>query len=189
MTPADQRQFPPLAITLRNGTPVVIRPLAETDGAALAQFYAGIPPEDVLFYCPHPLTREYAFKNAAQAASPTEVVLVMETTGGTIGGYAWYRWSADAAVSCFGICVARSCQGAGAGQQLISRLLAVARKVGPPVMSLTVQKKNPKGVELYAKMGFRVIREQFRAADGEPEFHMELRVREFADGSGPVTHG
>ena len=177
MTPADQSQFPPQTITLRNGTPAVIRLLAETDGAALAQFYAGIPTEDVLFYCPHPLTSEYAFKNAARAASPTEVVLVLETTGGSLGGYAWYRWPADADASCFGICVARSCQGAGAGQQLMSRLLEVARKVGPPVMSLTVQKKNPKGVELYAKMGFRVIREQLRAADGEPEYYMEFAVR------------
>ena len=176
MTPSDQRQFPPLAITLRNRTPAVIRPLAETDGAALAQFYGGIPPEDVLFYCPHPLTSEYAFKNAAQAGSPTEVVLVLETTGGGIGGYAWYRWPAGAATSGFGICIARSCQGAGGGQQLMARLLEIARTVGPPVMSLTVQKKNPKGVELYAKMGFCVIREQLRVADSEPEYYMERRV-------------
>ena len=173
MTPSDQRQFPPLAITLRNRTPAVIRPLAETDGAALAQFYAGIPPEDVLFYCPHPLTSEYAFKNAAQAGSPTEVVLVLETTDGGIGGYAWYRWSAGADTSGFGICIARPFQGAGAGQQLLSRLLEISRTVGPPVMSLTVQKKNPKGVELYTKMGFRIIREQVRAGDGEPEYYME----------------
>ncbi len=175
MTPSDQRQFPPLAITLRNGTPAVIRPLAETDGAALAQFYAGIPASDVLFYCPHPLDREHALKNAANAGSPTEVVLVLETTGGGIGGYAWYRWEAGAQTSGFGICIAHSLQGAGAGKQLMSRLLEVAQTVGPPVMSLTVQKKNPKGVELYTKMGFSVIREQLRASDSEPEYYMECR--------------
>ena len=180
MTPLNQNQYPPLAIILRNGTPAVIRPLAETDGAALAQFYAGIPPEDELFYCPHPLTSEYAFKNAGQAASPTEVVLVLTTAGMSIGGYAWYRWVAGADVSGFGICVARSCQGAGAGPQLMARLLEIARVVGPPVMSLTVQKKNSRGVELYAKMGFRVIREQLRAADSEPEYYMQRSVREVA---------
>ena len=177
MTPADQQRFPPLAITLRNGTPAVIRPLAETDGEALARFYAGIPAEDVLFYCPHPLTREHALKNAAQAASPTQVVLVLEPSGGGIGGYAWYRWEAGALASGFGICIARAFQGAGAGQQLMSRLLEIALTVGPPVMSLTVQKRNPKGVELYTKMGFRVIREQLRAGDNEPEYYMERRVR------------
>ena len=181
MTPADQRRFPPLAITLRNGTPAVIRPLAATDGAALAAFYAGIPPADVFFYCPHPLTQEYAFKNAAQAFSPTEVVLVLETSKGGIGGYAWYRWKAGVPASGFGICIARTLQGRGAGQQLMARLLEIALTVGPPVMSLTVQKKNPKGVELYAKMGFRVIREQVRAADGEPEYYMERPMREGAE--------
>ena len=175
MTPADQQRFPPLAITLRNGTPAVIRPLAKTDGAGLAKFYAGIPAEDVLFYCPHPLTQEYAFKNAAQAASPTEVVLVLETSGDSISGYAWYRWTEGACASGFGICIARPLQGAGAGKQLMSRLQEIALTVGPPVMSLTVQRKNPKGVELYIKMGFRIIREQLRAADGEPEYYMERR--------------
>jgi len=177
MTPADQQRFPPLAITLRNSTPAVIRPLAETDGNGLAKFYAGIPAEDVLFYCPHPLTQEYAFKNAAQAASSTEVVLVLETSGDSIGGYAWYRWKVGDVASGFGICIARAFQGAGAGQQLMARLLDVALMVGPSVMSLTVQKKNPKGVELYTKMGFRVIREQLRASDNEPEYYMERRVR------------
>ena len=124
MTPADQRRFPPLAITLRNGTPAVIRPLAAT---------------------------------------------------------AWYRWKAGVPASGFGICIARTLQGRGAGQQLMARLLEIALTVGPPVMSLTVQKKNPKGVELYAKMGFRVIREQVRAADGEPEYYMERPMREGAE--------
>lgn len=177
MTPADQHCFPSLTTTLRTGTPAVIRPLAETDGEALAKFYADIPAADVVFYCPHPLTREHALKNAAQAASPTEVVLVLEPPGGGIGGYAWYRWTVGDVASGFGICIARQFQGAGAGQQLMSRLLEVARTVGPPVMSLTVQKKNPKGVELYTKMGFRVIREQLRASDNEPEYYMERRVR------------
>ena len=181
MTPADQQSFPPVAITLRTGAPAKIRLLAETDGAALGAFYAGIPAEDELFYCPHPLTQEYACKNAAEAASPTKVVLVLETFGGTIGGYAWYRWTADAPTSEFGICIARPVQGAGAGKQLMARLLKIALTIGPPVMSLTVQKKNPNGVELYAKMGFRIVREQLRASDGEPEYYMER------DGSKPTA--
>lgn len=178
MTPADQQRFPPVVITLRTGAPAKIRLLAETDGDALAAFYAGIPAADELFYCPHPLTREYACKNAAEAASPTKVVLVLETPGGVIGGYAWYRWTAGAPTSGFGICIARAFQGAGAGKQLMARLLEIARTVGPLVMSLTVQKKNPKGIELYAKMGFRIIREQLRASDGEPEYYMERQASE-----------
>ena len=180
MTPADQHRFPRLAVTLRNGTPAVIRPLAESDGAALAAFYAGIHPEDAFFYGPHPLTREYAVRNATNAGSPVEVVLVLEPPGGGIGGYAWYRWTEGEASSLFGICIARPFQGAGAGRQLLARLLEIARTVGPPVMQLTVQKKNPKAVELYTKMGFRIVRDQLRKEDGEPEYYMECQVRQIA---------
>ena len=177
MTPADRERFPPQAALLRNGLAVVIRLLAKTDGEALAGFYAGIPAEDAFFYCPHPLTRECAFENSARADSPVEVVLVLESPGSGIGGYAWYRWKQEDIISGFGICIARPLQGAGAGQQLVSRLLEIAGTVGPPAMSLTVQKKNPKGVELYVRTGFRIIREQSRARDGEPEFYMERPVR------------
>ena len=178
MTPADQQRFPPLAIPLRNGPPAVIRPLAEADGAALADFYAGIPAADAFFYGPHPLTREFALRNAAQAGSATEVVLVLEIPDGGIGGYAWYRWQATGeACSLVGICLARACQGAGAGQQLLARLNVIARTVGPPVMRLTVQQSNPKAIELYRKLGFQIIREQLRKDDGEPEYCMERVCR------------
>ena len=176
MTPADQERFPALPVTLRNGTPAMIRPLRETDGEALAAFYAGIPEGDAYYYCPHPLTREYALRNAANAGSPTEVVLVLEVSGCWISGYAWYRWAEGANASTFGICVARPFQGTGAARQLIARLKEIAPTVGPPVMSLTVQKINPRAVELYKSMGFQIVRDQLRAADGCPEYYMELKV-------------
>jgi ribosomal protein S18 acetylase RimI-like enzyme len=44
-------------------------------------------------------------------------------------------------------------------------------------MGLTVQKANPRGMALYQKMGFGVVREQVRPSDGEPEFYMERRFR------------
>jgi ribosomal protein S18 acetylase RimI-like enzyme len=59
----------------------------------------------------------------------------------------------------------------------VDRLLEAARIHGPPVMSLTVQKANKRAVALYRKTGFRIVREQQRATDGEPEYCMELNVR------------
>lgn len=161
-----------MEVTLRNGVRAIIRPLAKTDGEALAAFYAGIPKEDEFVYCPHPLTREYALRNAAEAGGPTRVTLVLDVAG-KIGGYAWHRWEAGAATSTFGICIARAFQGTGAGRQLMKQLLAIP--AGPPVISLTVQKRNPKAAELYQSMGFRIVAEQLRKEDGEPEFYMELK--------------
>ncbi len=184
MTPDNMQIFHAITLMLKNGGEAVIRPLTRDDGEALAAFYAGVPCEDIRFYCPHPLDREHALRNAANAESPLEVVLVLETPAQPIAGYAWYRWgNADADESGFGICVSSACQGSGAGKALMTRLLEIAREIGPPVMTLTVQQANARGVALYRQMGFRIIREQTRAASPqygfgeEPEYAMALRVR------------
>lgn len=184
MLPETMERFPVIRVTLKNGTEAAIRPLLPEDAEALAEFYAGVPMEDIRFYCPHPLDRAHALSNAANALSPLEVVLVLETPPGRIAGYAWYRWKEPgAARSTFGICVGRSAQGTGAGRALMARLLEMAAEVGPRVMCLTVQKANARAVALYQSMGFRIVREQMRGpmAEGtfppEPEYAMEQVVK------------
>jgi len=181
MTPETQTHYPLLPVTLKNGAQSVIRFLSVDDGEALAAFYAGVPGEALRFYFPHALDREHALQNAARADSPLEVVLVLDTGEG-IGGYAWYRWEEDGAEkSCFGICIAPRYQEVGAGTALMTRLLEIAKSVGPPVMCLTVQLANVRALKLYTRMGFRPIREQMRDASNgfspEPEYYMEMRVR------------
>ena len=177
-------RFPSQCVTLKDGREALIRPLAAKDGEALGDFYEAVPPEDFQFYCPHALTRAKAREKAESAMAPRQVVLVLEAGDRIIGGYAWYRWqSDDAPTSVFGICLRRDFQGTGAGRAIMARLLQIAREVGPPVMSLTVQKTNVRGIELYKQMGFEIIREQIRPAkpefglEPEPEYYMELRVR------------
>ena len=96
MQVTDQKRFPPVSATLRNGESAMIRPLAPEDGEALGDFYEVIPRADIRFYCPHPLTRGRARENAAHALRATEVVMVAETGARAIGGYAWCRWPAGA---------------------------------------------------------------------------------------------
>lgn len=177
-------QFPPLAVTLRDGASAMVRSLAVGDGDALADFYSHVPRGDLRFYFPHPLDREHALAIAAQANSPLRVTLVLELPDGRIGGYAWYRWaSPEAERSEFGICIASGCKGAGAGRLLMTHLIALARHFGPSVMGLTVQLANPLAVALYQRMGFTIVREQMvkhhpslQMAD-ELEYAMELRLR------------
>lgn len=184
MTPEDRNRFPSQTVTLADGRVVAIRTLAAGDGPALADFYAAVPLADIRFYCPYPLTREQAFRNAAQADSPLAVVLVMETADGAIGGYAWCRWPGpDAEESVFGICIRPDFRRQGAGRVLMTRLLEIAGAVGPPVMALTVQLANRAAVALYRRMGFAVVREQMRehrpeyGFPPEPEYVMERTVR------------
>lgn len=185
MTPEIQAQFPAIVAILKGGSTAIIRPLLPADGKALAAFYANVPEEDIRFYCPHPLDREHALRNAAKADSPFEVVLVLETPEKAIGGYAWYRWANEhSEKSTFGICISRPYQRLGAGRALMTRLLEIAKAAGPPVISLTVQLANPRAVKLYQDMGFHVVREQLRKGNpavgwaDEPEYYMELLIRE-----------
>ncbi|NLC57971.1 MAG: GNAT family N-acetyltransferase [Armatimonadetes bacterium] len=184
MTPETMQQFPAITTVLKDGTQAIIRPLMPEDGEALGDLYESMPREDVRFYFPHQLDRAHALANAAKAFSPLEVVLVLETPAQRVAGYAWYRWTEeDASRSVFGICIGRACQGRGAGRALMTRLAQIAEKVGPPVMTLTVQEANPRAVALYQSMGFSIVRAQIRQEmEGhgfppEPEYLMERRVR------------
>jgi len=175
MKPADRKTFGPVVVTLKDGRKATVRPLLGTDGDALAAFYASVPPGDYRFYCPHPLDREHALANAAKADSPFEIVLVAEGTKKEIGGYAWLRWDNEKADrSTFGICVRQAYQGSGVGRALATRLFAVGRKLAPPVIQLTVQKANQRGVSLYTSLGFKVVREQIRPAGFQPGLAAEL---------------
>lgn len=176
MTPAEQTLFPPVTVLCKDGRPVTLRPLQPTDGPALGDFYESIPPADIFYYCPHPLTRDRALQNAAQALSPTEVVLVIDPGNGRIGGYAWFRWPPGATVAGFGICLSSAFKGQGLGEALIRRLKEIARRIGPGTLELTVQKKNSGAVALYHKMGFEIVREQLRQPDNEPEYFMALKM-------------
>lgn len=182
MTQKDQNRFPASNVVLKNGVHAVIRLLCADDEKALGDFYESVPPEDYRFYRCHPLTRELARAMTGTAFSPNSVVLVLVTGDGVIGGYNWYQWQDGSGKSLFGICIKRDFQNTGAGAALMMRLLEIAGKVGPPVMSLTVQKANPRAIRLYRKMGFHVVREQMREGNeffpGEPEYYMERETKE-----------
>ena len=178
MREQDLLRFPRTEVALRDGRKVTIRALAPDDAEALADFYESIPEEDHRFYCPHALTREKAAAKATEALSPCFICMLAETQDRQIAGYAWFRWQDEnSRSSTLGVCIRRDSQGMGAGTALLSRLLEIAQTVGPPVMSLTVQKANSRGVGLYRKMGLRVVREQLRKGDSEPEYYMERKVR------------
>lgn len=181
MSPADQQRFPPLPTTLADGRRVVVRFLGPEDGPSLGDMYEGLPPKALRHYGPHPLDREHGLRNAAKWDHPYEVVVVLETTEGEIGGYAWYRWrDAEAEASGFGICVREDYWHCGAGRALMNRVLEVADAgVGPRLMKLTCQHANEGAVALYLKLGFEVVQEGLcgdrRGFPAEPQYWMERR--------------
>ncbi len=171
----DSETFKPVEASLKNNIKVVVRPLGPEDGPALGDFYEAVPKEDFHYYCPHPLTREKAMEKAGHSQQPNLVCLVIEMDQGEIGGYAWYRWkSPEAERSGFGMCIRRNFQNLGVGKALLGHILEIAARRGPAIITLTVQKSNPRAVALYKKMGFQIVRDQVRN-DREPEFYMEWK--------------
>jgi len=184
MTPEQLTEYPAVPVTLRNGCSALIRPLAPDDAEALVEFYAVMPREDLRFYYPHHPDRDSVLRYMAEVHSPLNVSLVLAQPDGRLGGLAFYRWSApEAERSTFGICIAREYQGCGAGRLLMTHLLDIARHLGPPVMTLTVQQANTRAVALYQSFGFTIVREQILSRDpslgfaDEPEYAMERPVR------------
>ena len=177
----------PRNITLTDGRRMVIRPLAVTDGEALASFYADIPPEDGIYYLPPSgRTRNMALRYAAEADASADVVLVLADDSGTVHGEAWYRYKGEQRErATFGICVLRTAQGCGAGRALMGRLLEIADESGPAVIELTVQTENERARRLYERMGFEIVKKQMREeredAPPMPEYAMERRRKHNAD--------
>lgn len=188
MRPVDRERYGPAAGVLKDGRSVMLRWLVGADVVRLGDFYEAVPREDYRFYRCQPLGRALAREVAGKADHGQHVYLVAEEAGGAIVGYAWYAWEtaetadvAEAEQSVFGLCLRRSHQGAGLGRALMGRLLEVARELGPPVMTLTVQLANPRAVALYRQMGFQIVRQQMRNEmlefASEPEYFMERKVR------------
>lgn len=183
MLPVDAARFAPVEVLLKDRRPVTLRLLALDDEVRLGDFYQTVPREDYRFYRCQPLTRQLAREVLGKSQGSTDVVLAAtDPDGGAIVGYAWFAWEgAQAATSVFGLCLRRSHQSAGLGRTLMARLLEIARHVGPPLMTLTVQLANPRAVFLYQQMGFQIIRQQMRRQTtdfaSEPEYYMERPVR------------
>ncbi|TFG65520.1 MAG: GNAT family N-acetyltransferase [Anaerolineales bacterium] len=182
MLKKDCDRFTETNIKLKNGNHVALRFLAVEDEEAFGDFYVSIERSAYRFYCPHPLTRENARLRVDAALSPTVVGIVAINAMQHIVAFASFQWHvSDSGPGFFGICIQKQYRGLGLGKALMERIAEIAKEVGPPVMSLTVQKANPRAVVLYQKMGFRIIREQMRNQveefPPEAEYYMERVVR------------
>jgi ribosomal protein S18 acetylase RimI-like enzyme len=182
MQKCDQDLFPAVSVTLRDDRIVTLRFLTPGDAEAFGNFYLSIERAAYRFYCPHPLTRENARQRTTATLSPTVVGVVAEDEAQHIIAYASFQWDvSEDKPSFFGICIEKHYRGLGLGEILMQRIAEIAENIGPPVMSLTVQKANPGAVALYRKMGFRVVREQMRGQveefPPEPEYYMERHVQ------------
>lgn len=176
----------PETAVLRDGRPLTVRRIDQGDGEAMAAFYAAVPMSDFRFYCPHALTREAAFAQAARADEPEFLCAVGVGSAGEIAGYAWIQWDPAGDAGSFGMCVQPGWQGCGAGRRIAAWVMAAAEAragtaAGPTRVRLTVQLANARAAALYRSLGFAVVEERMRGAcrgfPPEPEYAMEAVLR------------
>jgi GNAT superfamily N-acetyltransferase len=163
---------------LRDGRPVTMRPLQETDVEPLATFFLGLSAETRRRYAPHPFDRTTAQElcRAAGHDGCTRFVVVLESESErpAIIGYliltptpsqtdlerhdGHLRAEASAGIA---PAVADAYQNQGVGSLLGRHVIACARDMGLRQLFLTggVRSFNESAIHYYEKLGFRRVGE------------------------------
>jgi RimJ/RimL family protein N-acetyltransferase len=161
---------------------IIVRRLAATDAAALADFYNGLSAASKRTFRPIEVTTtvevcaEIAACNAA--TPPTKYDLVAVRDGAIIG---WcFLWGLNhddpAKEPIFGLAVADAYHGQGLGTALTARVMAWAQAHDLTGVILTVVTDNAVAQQLYEKQGFVRYGEPFTGEDG---LHYDRMRRRF----------
>ncbi|MEN9933701.1 MAG: hypothetical protein RLZZ387_280 [Chloroflexota bacterium] len=144
--------------TLRDGRSVTIRPIAETDGAALLAFGRALPEDDWKYLeddlqRPEIITR---LVNAYLAENWRQLVAV--TDDGDIVGYAAVRrlpgWSSH--VGDIQLIVSDCWRRSGLGTALAESIFESARDLGVAKVIIEVMERQRSGVAIFERLGFRI---------------------------------
>jgi diamine N-acetyltransferase len=164
--------------TLRDGTPVTIRPLQPGDSEPLGDFFVGLSAETRRRYGPHPFDHATAAQLCSSiGADPRTrfiVVLEQEPAQPVIIGYLILTPGASETerqrnagyldgMRCAAIApaVADAYQGQGVGQLITRHVIACAKAMGLQRIYLQggVRAFNESGIAFYERLGFRRVGE------------------------------
>lgn len=147
--------------TLKNGEPVVIRPIRAEDEPAMVEFHKGLSERSVYFryFQILNLTQRTAHERLTRICFidyAREMALVAERGNGEIlgvGRLSRLHGSNDAE---FAVLVADSWQGQGLGLQLLERLIEIARSEGLSYVAGQIHPENRGMIALARRAGFRI---------------------------------
>jgi ribosomal protein S18 acetylase RimI-like enzyme len=153
-----QRIEAPAAKKLRDGRCVTVRPLGETDGAALLEFGQTLPVDDWQYleddlHRPEIITR---LVNAHLAENWRQLVAV--THEDEIVGYAAVRrlpgWSSH--VGAIQVLVSHRWRRSGMGTALAEAIFDSARDLGVSKVIVEVMERQRAGVAIFERLGFHI---------------------------------
>jgi len=182
-------------VTMADGTPVRLRPLARSDAAMLGQYLVCLGEETKLRFSPHPFDRHTADAICRDIDSAKRLIIVGTVAHGQgerIVAYFMLDWSpGDGEQRRYGSLnveetaavapsLADDFQGKGLGTLVMQHVIGIARRAQQRKIVLRggVQATNARAIRFYQKNGFRIVRE-FKASIGN--YDMELTLRPTGD--------
>jgi ribosomal protein S18 acetylase RimI-like enzyme len=147
----------PQTVSLRDGTPVAVRPLETGDAPSLLKFYRSLPEEDRL-YLKDDVTKPDWLRPFVAAVESGEVVsLLAERAGKIVAEATLYRalhgWSRH--VGEIRVSVAPELRRDGLGTALARELVKVATRTGVEKMVIEVVENQVGARKMFRKLGFR----------------------------------
>lgn len=154
-----------------------VRPLQTGDESALSCFYAGLSERSRYFYKPFQDTSPEAFRGVIQkAVEGNDLSLVALDPAGNIFAH-FFIGDVGRDVPHLGIGISDNYHNNGLGRVFLTHLIALARHtLKKQALGLTVMKENVRAVNLYSKLGFRVVKEAtFRSENDSYEMRLDLK--------------
>jgi L-amino acid N-acyltransferase YncA len=147
----------PQTVSLRDGTPVTVRPLAAADAKGLLEFYRSLPEEDRLFLKDDVTKPDWSRRFVAAVESGEVVSLVAERGGKVVAEATLYHplhgWSRH--VGEIRVSVAPTLRRDGLGTTLARELVKVATRTGVEKMVIEVVENQVGARKMFRKLGFR----------------------------------
>ena len=147
----------PRSLTLRDGTPLTVRPVRRGDQPALLTFYRELPQEDRLFLKDDVTTESWADRFIRRIERGEALSLVAEEDGAILAEATLYRprhgWSAH--VGELRVAVARAHRRKGLATALSGMLVKLATDQGADKLIVEVVENQVAALRTFAKLGFQ----------------------------------
>ena len=140
--------------TLRDGTPVHLRPIRQDEGPKLLELYDRLSPESLYFrFFAIPDKDRSKAEYLAHVDYADRYALVAEAGGALVAVARWERLGAEPGHAEVAFTVADALQGRGLGTLLFARLAELARARGITAFDAEVLPENEKMLRVFARSG------------------------------------
>ena len=152
----DDAEYRGAPATLRDGTPVEIRPLDELDVGRLVNFFRHVPVEDRLFLREDIVVSDVVYNWVRNYGPRRALVLIAEADGEIVGNVTIERqaapWSRH--VGEMWVLVEREARGQGIGRRLVEEGFKGALRLGLEKIVVPMTANQVAAVEIFRNLGF-----------------------------------